>query len=107
MKEQQEDVLHHRERELNALKGALKEEVETHDKEMTILKDEYEHELHKLIKDVEMTIEVTTSSTLFPRRRSLPLFVRLHSLFCHSSRRQEQRAAGSGEDSGGGGERLG
>ncbi|XP_075998715.1 cingulin-like protein 1 isoform X2 [Genypterus blacodes] len=57
VKEEQEDVLHHRERELNALKGALKEEVETHDKEMTILKDEYEHELHKLIKDVEQTIE--------------------------------------------------
>lgn len=59
VKEEQEEVLHHRERELSALKGALKEEVETHDKYMAALKDEYEQELEKLLRDLELTKEVT------------------------------------------------
>ncbi|KAM6925771.1 cingulin-like protein 1 isoform 1-T4 [Lycodopsis pacificus] len=59
VKEQQEEVLHHRERELSALKGALKEEVETHDAYMGALKDEYENELEKLLRDLEMAKECT------------------------------------------------
>ncbi|KAM9352491.1 cingulin-like protein 1 [Symphorus nematophorus] len=57
VKEEQEEVLHRRERELNALKGALKEEVETHDSYMSALKEEYEKELEKLLRDLEMAKE--------------------------------------------------
>ncbi|KAK2842406.1 hypothetical protein Q5P01_012606 [Channa striata] len=56
-KEEQEEVLHRRERELTALKGALKEEVETHDKYMAALKDEYEQELEKLLRDLDQAKE--------------------------------------------------
>lgn len=59
-KEEQEEMLHHRERELNALKGALKDEVETHDKYMAALKEEYEQELEKLFRDLEFAKEVRT-----------------------------------------------
>ncbi|XP_014905386.1 cingulin-like protein 1 isoform X1 [Poecilia latipinna] len=53
VKEEQEEVLHHREMELSALKGALKEEVETHDKYIAALKEEYEQELEKLLVDLQ------------------------------------------------------
>lgn len=58
VKEEQEEVLRRRERELSALKGALKEEVETHDKYMAALKDEYERELGNLRRDLELSKEV-------------------------------------------------
>ncbi|XP_073328154.1 cingulin-like protein 1 [Pagrus major] len=57
VKEEQEEVLHRRERELSALKGALKEEVETHDSYMAALKEEYENELEKLLRDLDLTKE--------------------------------------------------
>ncbi|XP_070828172.1 cingulin-like protein 1 isoform X1 [Chaetodon trifascialis] len=57
VKEEQEEVLHHRERELSALKGALKEEVETHDNYMAALKHEYENELEKLLTDLDLAKE--------------------------------------------------
>ncbi|XP_061670080.1 cingulin-like protein 1 [Syngnathoides biaculeatus] len=44
-KEEQEDVLRRRERELTALKGALKEEVAVHDQEMDKMKETYEKEM--------------------------------------------------------------
>ncbi|MGH0169735.1 UNVERIFIED_CONTAM: hypothetical protein FKN15_057589 [Acipenser sinensis] len=47
-KEEQEDMLRRRERELTALKGALKEEVATHDQEVDKLKEQYDKELQKL-----------------------------------------------------------
>lgn len=59
VKEEQEEVLHHRERELSALKGALKEEVETHDKYMAALKEEYEQDFEKLLSDLELVKQVT------------------------------------------------
>ncbi|XP_055078361.1 cingulin-like protein 1 isoform X2 [Periophthalmus magnuspinnatus] len=59
-KEEQEGVLYHRERELTALKGALQDEVETHDKYMTALKEEYEQEIEKLLKDLEFAKESNT-----------------------------------------------
>lgn len=65
VKEEQEEVLHHRERELNALKGALKEEVETHDSYMAALKNEYENELEKLLRDLDLAKEVKTEKHLF------------------------------------------
>ncbi|XP_049327021.1 cingulin-like protein 1 isoform X1 [Astyanax mexicanus] len=52
-KEEQEEVLRRRERELTALKGALKEEVSTHDQEVDKLRDQYEKELRKLQTSVE------------------------------------------------------
>lgn len=58
VKEEQEEVLHRRERELNALKGAFKDEVETHDKYMAALKEEYEKELESLLRDLDMAKEV-------------------------------------------------
>ncbi|KAM4734889.1 cingulin-like protein 1 isoform 1-T1 [Anableps anableps] len=59
-KEEQEEVLHHREMELSALKGALKEEVETHDKYIAALKEEYELELEKLLIDLQQAKESNT-----------------------------------------------
>ncbi|XP_041074720.1 cingulin-like protein 1 [Polyodon spathula] len=47
-KEEQEDMLRRRERELMALKGALKEEVSSHDQEVDKLKEQYDKELQKL-----------------------------------------------------------
>lgn len=64
-KEEQEEVLHRRERELHALKGALKEEVETHDNYMAALKDEYEIELKKLLRDFDFAKEVTDETSAF------------------------------------------
>ncbi|XP_030647869.1 cingulin-like protein 1 [Chanos chanos] len=52
-KEEQEEVLRRRERELTALKGALKEEVSTHDQEVDKLKEQYEKEIRKLQTTVE------------------------------------------------------
>lgn len=78
VKEEQEDVLHRRERELSALKGAFKEEVETHDKYIAALKDEYEQELENLIRDLERAKEVKTQILLIS-----PYFQKLkHALFC-------------------------
>ncbi|KAL6106587.1 uncharacterized protein ACO6RY_10424 [Pungitius sinensis] len=64
VKEEQEEVLHHRERELSALKGALKEEVETHDSYIGALKEEYESELEKMLRDLDLAKE---SSALLGR----------------------------------------
>lgn len=65
VKEEQEEALHCRERELSALKGALKEEVETHDSYMAALKDEYESELEKLLKDFDLAKEVTEETKVY------------------------------------------
>ncbi|XP_031442823.1 cingulin-like protein 1 isoform X2 [Clupea harengus] len=53
VKEEQEEVLRRRERELTALKGALKEEVSTHDQEVDKLREQYEKEIHKLQASVD------------------------------------------------------
>lgn len=53
VKEEQEEQLRRRERELTALKGALKEEVATHDKEVDTLREQYEEEIRKLLACVE------------------------------------------------------
>ncbi|XP_068431416.1 cingulin-like protein 1 [Clinocottus analis] len=47
-KEEQEELLRRRERELTALKGALKEEVSAHDQEVDKMRDQYEKEISKL-----------------------------------------------------------
>ncbi|XP_028257260.1 cingulin-like protein 1 isoform X2 [Parambassis ranga] len=52
-KEEQEEVLRRRERELTALKGALKEEVAAHDQEVDKMKEQYEKEISKLQTSLE------------------------------------------------------
>ncbi|KAA8595613.1 hypothetical protein FQN60_010904, partial [Etheostoma spectabile] len=47
-KEEQEEVLRRRERELTALKGALKEEVAAHDQEVDKMREQYEKEISRL-----------------------------------------------------------
>ncbi|XP_028290103.1 cingulin-like protein 1 [Gouania willdenowi] len=52
-KEDQEEMLRRRERELTALKGALKEEVAAHDQEVDKMKEQYEKEINRLQKSLE------------------------------------------------------
>lgn len=88
VKEEQEKVLRRKERELSALKGALKEEVETHDNYMAALKDEYENELEKLLRDLELVKEVTrktyvsTISLYFEKLKRV--FLPLMFIICYS-----------------------
>lgn len=58
VREEQEELLKKRERELVALKGALKEEVSTHDQEVDKLKERYEKELRKLQTSVDEAKQV-------------------------------------------------
>lgn len=57
-KDQQEEILRKRERELTALKGALKEEVSSHDMEMDKLKEQHNRELLSLQQNLEKATEV-------------------------------------------------
>uniref|UniRef100_A0A8C6NRW9 Cingulin like 1 n=1 Tax=Nothobranchius furzeri TaxID=105023 RepID=A0A8C6NRW9_NOTFU len=57
-KEEQEDVLRRRERELAALKGALKEEVAAHDQEVDKMKEQYEKEISRLAAVFQEKAEV-------------------------------------------------
>lgn len=57
-KEEQEDMLKRRERELTALKGALKEEVAAHDQEVDKMKEQYEKEISKLQMSLEEAKQV-------------------------------------------------
>lgn len=52
-KEELEELLRRRERELTALKGALKAEVSNHDQEMDKLKEQYDAELQALRESVD------------------------------------------------------
>ncbi|NWR43045.1 CGNL1 protein, partial [Regulus satrapa] len=56
-KDQQEEILRKRERELTALKGALKEEVSSHDTEMDKLKEQHNKELLDLRQSLEKATE--------------------------------------------------
>ncbi|KAM4038207.1 cingulin-like protein 1 isoform 1-T2 [Anomaloglossus baeobatrachus] len=58
-REEQEDLLKKRERELTALKGALKEEVSSHDQEIDKLKEQYEKELKKMRASLEEAVKNT------------------------------------------------
>lgn len=64
-KEEQDDLLRKRERELTALKGALKEEVSTHDHEIDKLKEQYEKELKKMREGLQETMEVNDMVTMY------------------------------------------
>ncbi|XP_025048286.1 cingulin isoform X2 [Alligator sinensis] len=52
-KQRQEEHLLLRERELTALKGALKEEVASHDKELDQLRQQYQHDVDQLRRSME------------------------------------------------------
>lgn len=59
--QRQEEVLHQRERELTALKGALKEEVECHDREMESLREQYSQDMENLRRTMEQFTQVSPS----------------------------------------------
>lgn len=54
----QDETLRQRERELTALKGALKEEVECHDREMEMLREQYGLDMNNLRKTMEQLTQV-------------------------------------------------
>ncbi|XP_037251795.1 cingulin-like protein 1 isoform X3 [Falco biarmicus] len=66
-KDQQEEILRKRERELTALKGALKEEVSSHDMEMDKLKEKHDKEVLDLQQSLE---EATESAAVLARERN-------------------------------------
>ncbi|KAG7475070.1 cingulin isoform X1 [Solea senegalensis] len=53
LKNKLEETLRQRERELTALKGALKDEVATHDKEIEALREQYSADMEKLRSSME------------------------------------------------------
>nr|XP_057939936.1 cingulin [Doryrhamphus excisus]XP_057939937.1 cingulin [Doryrhamphus excisus] len=53
LKQKLEEALRQRERELTALKGALKDEVATHDKEIEVLREQYSADMEKLRSSME------------------------------------------------------
>ncbi|XP_077453589.1 uncharacterized protein LOC144071939 isoform X2 [Stigmatopora argus] len=57
VKEEHEEFLQEQGKELTDLKAAIKDEVETHDKYIAALKQEYELELEHLLRDLEKTRE--------------------------------------------------
>uniref|UniRef100_UPI0037E91769 cingulin-like protein 1 isoform X2 n=1 Tax=Semicossyphus pulcher TaxID=241346 RepID=UPI0037E91769 len=66
-KEEQEEVLRRRERELTALKGALKEEVAAHDQEVDKIREQYEKEISRLQTSLE---EAKQSSAAVVREKA-------------------------------------
>ena len=58
LRQRQEEILHQRERELTALKGALKEEVECHDREMEALREQYSQDMENLRQTMEQVTQV-------------------------------------------------
>lgn len=65
-KEEQEDMLKRRERELTALKGALKEEVAAHDQEVDKMKEQYEKEISRLQMSLEEAKQVVNLLCVLP-----------------------------------------
>lgn len=57
-KKKLEETLRQRERELTALKGALKDEVASHDKEMEVLREQYSADMEKLRNSMEHVSQV-------------------------------------------------
>lgn len=66
-KEEQEELLRRRERELTALKGALKEEVAAHDQEVDKMREQYEKEISRLQTSLE---EAKQSSVAVVREKA-------------------------------------
>lgn len=66
LRQKLEDTLRQRERELTALKGALKDEVESHDKEMESLREEYSQDMDALRHSMETVSQVKNTSRQIP-----------------------------------------
>lgn len=58
LRQKQEDILRQRERELTALKGALKDEVSSHDKEIEALREQYSQDMERLRASMEQVSQV-------------------------------------------------
>lgn len=58
LRQKLEDTLRQRERELTALKGALKDEVESHDKEVEALREQYSQDMDTLRHSMETVSQV-------------------------------------------------
>lgn len=58
LKQRLEETLRQRERELTALKGALKDEVANHDKEIENLREQYSKDMEKLRSSMEQVSQV-------------------------------------------------
>lgn len=69
-----EETLRQRERELTALKGALKDEVASHDKEMEVLREQYSADMEKLRGSMEQVSQVRDHHKL--RRQSTTISMR-------------------------------
>lgn len=112
-KKKLEESLRQRERELTALKGALKDEVASHDKEVEVLREQYSADMEKLRGSMEQVSQVCDhhkltrqTTTVSPsirqhlwqyRRRSLGsvnLCTNRSAVYCFSLR-QESRQSGS------------
>lgn len=65
LKQKLEDSLRQRERELTALKGALKDEVATHDKEIETLREQYSTDMERLRSTMEQVSQVHTQVSTF------------------------------------------
>lgn len=63
LKQKLEETLRQRERELTALKGALKDEVANHDKEMEALREQYSADMEKLRNSMEQVSQVCDQIT--------------------------------------------
>lgn len=61
LRQRQEETLRQRERELTALKGALKEEVECHDREMEALREQYGQDMKNLRRTMEQVTQVEST----------------------------------------------
>lgn len=55
----QDELLRQKDRELTALKGALKDEVANHDKEMDQTRQQYQKDLQQLRKNMENVSQVS------------------------------------------------
>lgn len=71
-REEQEEVLRRRERELTALKGALKEEVAAHDQEVDKMREQYEKEIGRLQASLEEAKQVLASLSSPPPTSPFP-----------------------------------
>lgn len=77
-KKKLEESLRQRERELTALKGALKDEVASHDKEIEVLREQYSADMEKLRGSMEQVSQVGDPHKLTRQQPSHLLICFLH-----------------------------
>lgn len=69
-KQKLEETLRQRERELTALKGALKEEVSSHDRELEKLREQYRVDMEKLRSSMEQVSQVCRTRLVLSAEQS-------------------------------------